>query len=304
MTIDWTQPVETTEDPPRPVRVLFDKDGRPEAVRIDCILFGLTENTIRLGGKLVTLRNVAPPKPEPVLMEGWLNLYSDQNIKPTMQDTKREADDIAREGRVECRHVTWMSNGSPVPASPQQFDQMREMAKLIQERDGWRAKAEDALSLLRTANDRVETLQVDMKRMTPVVDAAVIWERHFSHQAADRLVVAVRIYQQSPKKSAAEAVAVAERPAKVWCCTCVTNADRCQDCHQKQGDVPSWYEGPGPHQKSAAEAVANVAEMMGSVKNCKTCHNMNCPPVEPFRATCGAAFTNWEPRPVMLEEIQ
>ncbi len=52
----------------------------------------------------------------------------------------------------------------------------------------------------------------------------MIWERLFSHQAAERLVVAVRTYQQSPKKT-------------------------------------------------AAEAVTNVAEMMGPVKSCATCRN-------------------------------
>ena len=67
MTIDWTQPVETTEDPPRPVRVLatdIDDTLHPVGVwypdawkmvryRID----GCT------GARFPTLRNVAPPKP-------------------------------------------------------------------------------------------------------------------------------------------------------------------------------------------------------------------------------------------------
>jgi hypothetical protein len=297
MTIDWTHPVETTEDPPRPVRVLAtDLKSKYCVAGVvtnskgdDNVLFSTMDGFV-LGGP--ALRNVPPPKTEPVLMEGWVNLYSGRDIKGTVQCTKREADDIAREGRVECRRIAWMSDGSPVPweehglagtfalklnkmttdrdawrtqcekwaAKASEWALKNEALKasledVTRQRDDataaikeWRTKAEEALSLLRTANDRVED-------MRPVVDAAVAGVDSFNKRGLLRLIEAVRAYQQSPKKT-------------------------------------------------AAEAVANVAKMMGPVKNCTTCRfNVGkktydgCGFARCITVECKKSdFSRWEPR--------
>jgi len=157
--IDWQKPVETCEDPPRPVRVLFDKDGKA--------IFGTLNDSgpwhIQ-GGRIldndllwVRLRNIPEHKPEPVRHEAWLNLYG--NGAFTKHHDKDDAELCGvSSGRVECRRITWMSDGSTAPASPEQLDQMRETAKLIIDRDQWQTKAGEALLLLHEANDRCDNL--------------------------------------------------------------------------------------------------------------------------------------------------
>ncbi len=68
--IDWTQPIETTETPPRPVRVLAtDAFGAwPIVCMIGGLVFRFTASGVCADGQ-ITLRNVSPPKPEPVLRE-------------------------------------------------------------------------------------------------------------------------------------------------------------------------------------------------------------------------------------------
>ena len=80
MTINWDLPIETTETPPRPVRVLFDRDGVfSGAVFISHLVYvKYHEDAFRAVGDVVlagnvTLRNV-PAKPAPVLRECWVNL--------------------------------------------------------------------------------------------------------------------------------------------------------------------------------------------------------------------------------------
>jgi len=288
--IDWTQPIETTE---------------------------------------------TPPKPEPVLREAWVSLYEDGCCYANLQEVNASGN-----GRVECRHIVWMSDGSPVPGEDdyvgmtgkiamleKQLDRLRqehekaemrianmktefhdslEWDELVAERDSlkaaleiartqrddasaaldrmtaerdslkaelatfycscgqslltghheegcphdkpvsdWRdderqrlresrnnikAERDNALAdfrhsmeLVRSYAAKIERLEKelealskyglivaqreDIARMRPVVDAAIVWERHFTQLAADRLVVAVRAYQSTPKKTAEEAVA-------------------------------------------------------------------------------------------------
>ena len=194
MTIDWTQPCETTEDPPRPVRVLCN-GGDVEA----CILGGelwwidpSNELCWRQGDNddgdyvNITLRNVAPPKPEPVLIERWATVWGDGAFYGPFKSRP-----LAELRGSQVIRLAWMSDGSPVPASPAQFDHMREMAKMIQERDEWKANAEEALSLLRMANDRVEALQDEVACMKPVVDAAVSGVDSFNRCGLLRLIEAV-----------------------------------------------------------------------------------------------------------------
>ena len=110
--IDWTQPVETTETPPRPVRVLFNKDGKPDACKIGpdfATLFQEVDCVIAQGDNWrITLRNVPPPKPEPVRRNAFLHLRADGGVAVTYIRPKGVS-------AVEVREIAWMSDGSPVP---------------------------------------------------------------------------------------------------------------------------------------------------------------------------------------------
>ena len=144
MTLDWSKEIETTEDPPRPVRVLFDPRGVASAADMDGQLWWVTvdgDAIYRVGGGQINLRNVAPPKPVPVLLEAWVVWTNDGRIDIAYSREASAKERVKSWGGVYARAAA-MSNGSPVPASPEQFDQMREMAKLIQDRDEWRTKVE------------------------------------------------------------------------------------------------------------------------------------------------------------------
>jgi hypothetical protein len=135
-----------------------------------------------------------------------------------------------------------MSDGSPVPASPEQIDHMREMAAFITERDSWKAQCEawaakatewteerDRLKRQAKEDDvQIEHLQSSVEvlkdevdklhkanlrllgqigQMRPVVEAAVEMSAHFSKATMLKLLDVVHAYQSTPKKTAAEAVA-------------------------------------------------------------------------------------------------
>jgi hypothetical protein len=139
MTHDWTKPLETDEAEPKPVRVLasdFKGHRCPYMCAIDCgdfETYSLFDANGWSNDHSVRLRNI---KPKPVLREAWLNLYSDPKIHPTMQTTKRGADDVAREGRVECRRIAWMSDGSPVDQEHHdslEWDELRSEVEAMRE---------------------------------------------------------------------------------------------------------------------------------------------------------------------------
>jgi hypothetical protein len=78
MSIDWTKPVETDEENPRPVRVLatdFKAKGFPYMCAVD---YGDYENHGLFSAegwdtqRVMRLRNVLPKK---VKREGWINVY-------------------------------------------------------------------------------------------------------------------------------------------------------------------------------------------------------------------------------------
>lgn len=121
MTIDWTQPVETTEDPPRPVRVLFDPRGVASAADMDGQLWWVTvdgDAIYRVGGGQITLRNVPPPKPEPVLWESWCLLTRDGVVVAHADEDEADMEMTSSAAGfhtfVEKRRIAWMSDGSPV----------------------------------------------------------------------------------------------------------------------------------------------------------------------------------------------
>jgi len=70
------------------------------------------------GANGVTLRNVAPPKPEPVLWESWLLLTRDGVVVAHADEYEADEQMTANAAGfhtfVEKRTITWMSDGSPV----------------------------------------------------------------------------------------------------------------------------------------------------------------------------------------------
>ena len=235
MTIDWTKPVKCSNG--MDAEPLFDATGSVRACLVGSVVYS------HAAFDRLILRNVQPPKP--VLMERWVNLY--RTRMSSGFETEERATAVADHcdgGRVECRRITWMSDGSPVPGWEQGSSLFAEYTKLSAERDKWRDSANDALDELKAANDRIEQL-------SPVVEAAVVWERHFSAQASERLVGAVRDYLRDvayPKKTAEGAVAnVAAMMEPVKSCkTCRwrdSQAIACRDlrgCRGTSDNYSAW----------------------------------------------------------------
>jgi hypothetical protein len=259
--IDWTQPIETTETPPRPVRVLatdlaglypvagiiHDSTGSDFVWRFTAD--GRTTATRQLVEGDVHLRNVAPPKPKPkpVLREAWVAWDSDG--METVWSSEKGAADRARHLRGVYTRAATMSDGSPVPGEDDYVGMMGKIAMLEQQRDS--LKAEIAHRERWLGDARAEVL-----RMKPVVDAVVAWFDSFPLWMMEgregRLADVVRVYQNTQ---------------------------------------PATSES---HEAMAEEAVANVAAMMGPLKTCNNCKH-NGP------TGCGAwhrcpSFQMWEPK--------
>ena len=224
ITIDWTKPVETTETPPRPVQVLFDKDGVACAGNIEGdVARDIRGCRIFDGEQWVSLRNAAPPKPEPTRHEAWVNLYADGTIGTGVSAYRSVGEaDIAVHPfkvRVECRRIAWMSDGSPV-AEATTVPGEDKTAEYKADRDWLSQKYQDMIA-------ERDSLKAEIARMRPVVEKAVAIE--------------------------SEPVG----PLTLKLC-------------MELGAAVRAYLYPEP-KKTAAEAVANVAAMMGPVKSCRTC---------------------------------
>jgi hypothetical protein len=160
MSIDWTLPCETTETPPRPVRVLATDRPNPDrpivVMRDDGQVFTVGSDGIGnpqgyANGTYgrITLRNVAPPKPDPVQWKTWVSLYHDGRaiIASGPGDTGYTTSDL-----VERRCIDWMSDGSPVPVEddPVRYGvcevcvekSVKRCDVLVAERDRWQAECE------------------------------------------------------------------------------------------------------------------------------------------------------------------
>jgi hypothetical protein len=256
--IDWTQPIETTETPPRPVRVLAtDRIGI-------CPIVVMFENgdivAVPLNGcgaNNLRLRNVAPPKPEPVLMERWINLYSNlSGIAPALFRSESQALEIGRQWEefIRPHRLAWMSDGSPVPGGddPTRYGvcetcvekAVKRCDELVAERDSLKADLEYRTTLHHRQ-------MAELERMRPVVDAAVAWANRLGHRPTGSYYLpvydAVRAYQSTPKKTAEEAVAnVAKMMGPVKTCNnCKHNEDG--TCHllsrfyfDSNGDCQDW----------------------------------------------------------------
>ena len=276
--IDWTLPCETTETPPRPVRVLAtDACGEwPVVGMIDGLVHRFTADGSPSSYSF-TLRNVAPPKPcptctnkpcvndgrfsesacfgfkppkpEPVLNERWVNLHRDF-VGYTW--SSRELADRHAGDRVECRRIAWMSDGSPVPVeenpvSPSPLTDLYnaltvEFDAVKAERDSLKAEIARMNTAISDRTKLLDEAEDEIARMRPVVDAAVAWKQKEGR---------VFPYMTSSKANAA-----------LW------------------EAVRAYQSTP---KKTAAEAVANVAKMMGPVKTCNNCKHL--PPL-PGRTPC------------------
>jgi len=266
--IDWTQPCETTETPPRPVRVLATDVGdfSPVVVALpDGFVLRFNTDGTPYFGSHVSLRNVAPPKPEPVMREAWVNCYAPDNI--IGHATREEADRKGRpDAREACLRVAWMSDGSPVPGEDKTAEYKadrdwlsQKYQDMIAERDSLKAEVER----LNKANLR---LLGEIGQMRPVVDAAVAYGNSTDASTHNPTFVALMkatyAYQNTLKKTVGDVLAGIRKT------------------FQAAADDPEPF---GVPQKAA---------MMGPVKSCETCRHAN-PRRGCYRA-CGSELDLWE----------
>ena len=192
--IDWTKPVETDEDPPRPVRVLGEITGQANrhiiaiyrrGVAVE-VLYQVNDRGEVQGAGGLILRNVAP-KPEPVLREAWINLYP-RGLDGTF-GSKAFADEHADDrNRLECRRITWMSDGSPVPGEMDPVRLSLDNIKLRTDLDRLRQEQEKTEARIAEFHDSLEwdeliaerdRLKAEVERLKPVYDAAAAWCRWY-----------------------------------------------------------------------------------------------------------------------------
>ena len=203
--IDWTQPIETAETPPRPVLVVYALgNDTPHGFEVLDVTREYSDEFWRMSDEnRPTLRNVAPPKPEPTRHEGWVKLYSHAGQWPTAASSVYTSYDDAlesvtkREPLAVCK-VAWMSDGSPVPGTQESHDSL-EWDELVAERDSLKAALEIArtqrddasaevermtaerdrlkasLSLAEPYRDECHRLQAEVEKFRPVVEAAVAY---------------------------------------------------------------------------------------------------------------------------------
>lgn len=165
--IDWSLPIETTGTPPRPVRVLCTNAGGDYPVVI--LLPGVMDNCIsrRLltGGINPDIRNVPEDKPAPVLRGVWVNLYENgRSGTPCSTETYANSvhDMIGWDDRIECRRITWMSDGSPVPG---------ELPALASDYEQTIDALKAEIAVLRPIVDSIDTAMVIYRK----------WHEEFGH---------------------------------------------------------------------------------------------------------------------------
>lgn len=119
--IDWSQPVETCEDPPRPVRVLCtDGPGKYPVVGLmgdigpnSWTLVGIHD--LALPDNIFNLRNTRQQHTV------WVNAFPGENGTPSgiVYRTRHEADIYATRDRIACIQLTFREgDGLPVPGNP------------------------------------------------------------------------------------------------------------------------------------------------------------------------------------------
>lgn len=197
MTIRWDLPVETTETPPRPVRVLAT--DLAHTLRIAVAIEGMGTQVYpcredgAVCGTFLSLRNV-PAKP--VRHEAWVNLYSCGLIGSLYANSKdADAAAAAYPDRVECRRIAWNSDGSPVEGdriAEYKADRdwlSQKYSEMITDRDHWRAKAEYMEAGCVQWKAKAEAMSVELALMTQDRDACAVqaddWKSKATQAPAD-----------------------------------------------------------------------------------------------------------------------
>lgn len=121
--------------------------------------------------KMDKLRNVAPPKPEPVLHERWVTVWGDGTIFGPFKS--RPVEEFSGSKTI---YIPWMSDGSPVEEDPVRYGVCETcVEKAVKSADEWRTKAEalqvevDRLRTDRNAClDQINALNNDIEDMRSV----------------------------------------------------------------------------------------------------------------------------------------
>lgn len=156
--IDWDSPhgVEADETPPRPVRVLFDKNNTPCGFLLDGRFYGIYGTPEGHG-----LRNVAP---KPVRHEAWVNLYA-SGVSGS-HSTRKASDELSSKGWhpfVECRHIVWNSDGSPVSgadAGPEYW--MNRFTEMTADRDAWERQCQEWAATATKQVEEIDRLKAEL----------------------------------------------------------------------------------------------------------------------------------------------
>ena len=307
MTLDWSKEIETTEDPPRPARVLAT-DGPCAKFPVIAVIGNAFHREFSVDGRQdeaahvipLRLRNVAP---KPVRHEAWINLYSDRNIKGTVQNTEREADDIAREGRVECRRIVWNSDGSPVDDDPRgDVVDVEVLEKVEADRDRWKSKAEDLSIKLATITQNRDQCTFRSEKSDACaaywIEQCKLWKAK-ANEALALLTQRNDAYEVLLRKTEALGVNNVEWKfnANVW------REDRDKwkaKAEALQSEVDRAYQNAEPATSDSHEAVVDAEEdkyqSYTPVKNCTTCRWQNAYSVCGAKDCLGASqkFRGWE----------
>lgn len=281
MTIDWTKPVETTEDPPRPVMILYALGNDTpygfvvynETGKYTDEFWTMTDDNRR------GIRNVPKPKPAPVLREAWVCLYHSGSIHTHREGHMDDCDAAAeKHGRVECRRITWMSDGSPVPGgSP----------------DSHRQGMDDGLAEVEEVRDERDKLQTANVRLLGEVSALTAeTERLRNSEIASSNTIANLMNDLEDLDTTIDAMEPImnlvldwDRVAAPWTCSPLrTLVKTYRDTQAK----------PAPR----ADATSLTEE---PTKSCSSCRNYHTPmgcthPQRTYWPRCGAKYAEWEPK--------
>ncbi len=284
--IDYTKPVETDTTPPRPVRIAKSFYWGDEKVHLVEMPDGLPLIFTDHGKNAplgLSLRNVPPPKPEPVRYEVWISLYANGGTATTLTNNTHPA--LGYEP-VHCRRIAWMSDGSPVPGEddPVRYGvcetcvekAVKRCDELVAERDALKAelarmKAEAADYVRRMTAER-DVLKAEVKRQRAAHD-------HHTDRLMDQ-VNRANYYRKLAEEDAERRKPVYDA-AVAWASRGLTMRD--------------------PWEGAVFEAVraAEAAKLSEPVKSCRTCWHDDGVYMDHCRKTgCSDAeldnFPGWE----------
>jgi hypothetical protein len=283
--IDWTQPIETTETPPRPVRVLAT--DLPNTQFPVCVAFDGSDGTLTprytldgrpdLNSIRPTLRNVAPHKSQPMRHSLWVRLFYDGTYDVPISERPHQLiyDDSF------FVEVPWMSDGSPVPGEddPVRYGvcetcverSVKRCDELVAERDRWKAECEHWAGTSSSWIFERDALKAEVERLKArhTEDGTQIEYLHASISALkdemERLNKAnLRLLGEIARMRPVVEAAVAIESAHIG------HLALNKLCTELGRAVRAYQSTP---KKTAEQAVANVAAMMGPVKTCHNCRH-------------------------------